>query len=152
MGQPQSEPAREQVGAAVMVMWFEPAFILASLALFLGMVALFVAWSMWRQSQRKLEAMSRLMRDLARSRDSYRKQIEEIQAANVGLGNKVDELYLQHDKLTEQQQELALKDPQGKLYSRATRMVQLGADIDEIMAECEVPRAEAELLITLHRK
>ncbi|WP_417614575.1 DUF2802 domain-containing protein [Oceanisphaera sp.] len=135
-----------------MVMWFEPAFILASLALFLGMVALFVAWSMWRQSQRKLEAMSRLMRDLARSRDSYRKQIEEIQAANVGLGNKVDELYLQHDKLTEQQQELALKDPQGKLYSRATRMVQLGADIDEIMAECEVPRAEAELLITLHRK
>lgn len=134
------------------VMWFEPAFILALMALLMGMVALFVAWSMWRQSQRKLEAMSRLMRELTRTRDSYRKQIEELQAANIGMGNKVSELYRQHDKLTEQQQELALKDPQGKLYSRATRMVQLGADIDEIMAECEMPRAEAELLISLHRK
>lgn len=136
------------------VMWFEPAFILAlaALALVIGVIALFVAWSMWRQSQRKLEAMSRLMRELTRTRDSYRKQIEELQAANIGMGNKVGELYRQQDKLSEQQQELALKDPQGKLYSRATRMVQLGADIDEIMAECEMPRAEAELLITLHRQ
>ncbi|MBU3825045.1 MAG: DUF2802 domain-containing protein [Candidatus Oceanisphaera merdipullorum] len=135
-------------------MWFEPAFILAlaALALVIGVIALFVAWSMWRQSQRKLEAMSRLMRELTRTRDSYRKQIEELQAANIGMGNKVGELYRQQDKLSEQQQELALKDPQGKLYSRATRMVQLGADIDEIMAECEMPRAEAELLITLHRQ
>lgn len=133
-------------------MWLEPAFILASAALLLGAVSLFVAWSVWRQSQRKLEAMSRLMRELTRTRDSYRKQIEELQAANIGMGSKVGELYRKQDKLTEQQQELALKDPQGKLYSRATRMVQLGADIDEIMAECEMPRAEAELLITLHRK
>ncbi|WP_319781804.1 DUF2802 domain-containing protein [Oceanisphaera sp. IT1-181] len=133
-------------------MWFEPAFILAALALVVGIVALFVAWSMWRQSQRKLEAMSRLMRELTRTRESYRKQIEELQAANIGMGNKMGELYRQQDKLSEQQQELALKDPQGKLYSRATRMVQLGADIDEIMAECEMPRAEAELLITLHRQ
>lgn len=133
-------------------MWFEPAFILAAVALLLGLVALIVSWSLWRQSQRKLEAMSRLMRELTRTRDSYRKQIEELQAANIGMGNKVGQLYQQQSKLSEQQQELALKDPQGKLYSRATRMVQLGADIDEIMAECEMPRAEAELLISLHRK
>lgn len=126
--------------------------MLAALALLFSLIALFVAWSIWRQSQRKLDAMSRLMRELTRTRDSYRKQIEELQAANIGMGNKVGELYRQQDKLNEQQQELALKDPQGKLYSRATRMVQLGADIDEIMAECDMPRAEAELLISLHRK
>lgn len=133
-------------------MWLEPAFILACVALLVGGISLFVAWSMWRQSQRKLDAMSRLMRELTRTRDSYRKQIDELQAANIGMGNKVGELYRKHDKLTEQQQELALKDPQGRLYSRATRMVQLGAGIDEVMAECEMPRAEAELLISLHRK
>lgn len=133
-------------------MWLQPAFILAMLALMLAMIALLVSWSMWRQSQRKLEAMSRLMRELTRTRDSYRKQIEELQAANIGLGNKVTELHRQLGQLSEQQQELALKDPQGKLYSRATRMVQLGADIDEIMAECDMPRAEAELLLSLHRK
>ncbi|MFP2770576.1 DUF2802 domain-containing protein [Oceanisphaera sp. KMM 10153] len=133
-------------------MWLQPAFILAIVALMLAMTALLVSWSMWRQSQRKLEAMSRLMRELTRTRDSYRKQIEELQAANIGLGNKVSDLHRQQGQLSEQQQELALKDPQGKLYSRATRMVQLGADIDEIMAECEMPRAEAELLISLHRQ
>ncbi|MCT7655273.1 DUF2802 domain-containing protein [Oceanimonas sp. NS1] len=31
-------------------------------------------------------------------------------------------------------------------------MVQLGADVEEIMAECEMPRAEAELLLSLHRQ
>ncbi|MBM7456589.1 HAMP domain-containing protein [Oceanisphaera litoralis] len=133
-------------------MWLQPAFILATVALMLAAVALLVSWSMWRHSQRKLEAMSRLMRELTRTRDSYRKQIEELQAANIGLGNKVSDLHRLQGQLSEQQQELALKDPQGRLYSRATRMVQLGADIDEIMAECEMPRAEAELLISLHRK
>lgn len=133
-------------------MWLEPAFMLAMLALLVGMSALFVSWSMWRRSQRKLDAMSRLMRELTRTRDSYRKQIDELQAANIGLGNKMSDLYHKQDRLSEQQQELALKDPQGKLYSRATRMVQLGAGIEEVMAECEMPRAEAELLISLHGK
>ncbi|MHA6963382.1 DUF2802 domain-containing protein [Zobellella denitrificans] len=118
----------------------------------LAMVALLVAWMMWRLCQRKLDAMSRLMRELTRTRDSYRKQLEELQAANIGMGNKVTELGRQLGQLHEQQQELALKDPQGKLYSRAARMVQLGADVEEIMAECEMPRAEAELLLSLHRK
>lgn len=133
-------------------MWWEPAFILAMLALMLAMVALLVAWMMWRLCQRKLEAMSRLMRELTRTRDSYRKQLEELQAANIGLGKKVTELGRHLGILNERQQELALKDPQSKLYSRAARMVQLGADVEEIMAECEMPRAEAELLLSLHRK
>lgn len=44
---------------------------------------------------------------------------------------------------------MVLQDPDGRLYSRAARMVELGADIDEVMAECEIPKAEAELLISL---
>ena len=31
-------------------------------------------------------------------------------------------------------------------------MIELGADIEEVMRECELPRAEAELLFTLHQK
>ncbi|AEY02400.1 hypothetical protein GU3_13235 [Oceanimonas sp. GK1] len=130
----------------------ETALILAVMALVLAMAAMGLAWMMWRRSQRKLEAMSTLMRELSRSRDSYRKQLEELQAANIGLGKKLTELGRQQLSLREQQQELALKDPQSKLYSRAARMVQLGADIEEIMAECDMPRAEAELLLSLHRQ
>ncbi|MDV2856469.1 MULTISPECIES: DUF2802 domain-containing protein [Oceanimonas] len=130
----------------------ELALILAVLGLVMALAAIGLAWMMWRRSQRKLDAMSTLMRELARSRDSYRKQLEELQTANIGMGKKLNELGRYIAALREQQQELALKDPQSKLYSRAARMVQLGAGIEEIMAECEMPRAEAELLLSLHRQ
>ncbi|OYD25934.1 DUF2802 domain-containing protein [Oceanimonas baumannii] len=130
----------------------ETALLLALLALVMALAAIGIAWMMWRRSQRKLEAMSTLMRELARNRDSYRKQLEELQTANIGMGKKLNELGRYLAALREQQQELALKDPQSKLYSRAARMVQLGADIEEIMAECDMPRAEAELLLSLHRR
>ena len=55
-------------------------------------------------------------------------------------------------ELQEQQQALALSDPESKIYSRAVKMVELGADLEEIIRECELPRAEAELLFNLHRQ
>jgi hypothetical protein len=47
---------------------------------------------------------------------------------------------------------MQLFDPESKLYNRAMKMVQLGAGLEEIMLECELPRAEAELLLNLHRQ
>ena len=60
----------------------------------------------------------------------------------------------QHDamqKIQDSQQELTLQDPERRLYSRAAKMVELGADLDEVMSECELPQAEAELLISLRK-
>ena len=56
------------------------------------------------------------------------------------------------EQISEHQQKLQLFDPESKLYNRAMKMVQLGAGLDEIMQECELPRAEAELLLNLHRQ
>jgi hypothetical protein len=56
------------------------------------------------------------------------------------------------EQISEHQQQIQLFDPESKLYSRAMKMVQLGAGLDEIIRECELPRAEAELLISLHRQ
>lgn len=44
------------------------------------------------------------------------------------------------------------KQPQDKLYSRASKLVALGADVEEIMRDCDIPRAEAEMLIAVHTK
>lgn len=43
------------------------------------------------------------------------------------------------------------QQPQDKLYSRAFKLVELGADIDEIVRECDIPRAEAEMLMSVHK-
>ena len=37
------------------------------------------------------------------------------------------------------------------LIENAVKMVELGAGIEEIMQECELPKAEAELLLSLHK-
>jgi len=57
---------------------------------------------------------------------------------------------IQH--LNERITELEQVDNDGRLYSRASKMVKLGADINELIEECELPKAEAELMMSLQNK
>ncbi|MDA8621176.1 DUF2802 domain-containing protein [Psychrosphaera sp.] len=38
------------------------------------------------------------------------------------------------------------------LYTRAKKMIELGAEMDEVIQECEISRAEAELLIAMQKQ
>ena len=53
-----------------------------------------------------------------------------------------------HENITQIQQQ----QPEDKLYSRAQKMVKLGADVDELVKECDLPYAEAEILIAMHKR
>ncbi len=44
------------------------------------------------------------------------------------------------------------QQPEDKLYSRAQKMVKLGADVNELMVVCQLPRIEAEMLIAMHKR
>jgi chromosome segregation ATPase len=48
--------------------------------------------------------------------------------------------------------QLLRQQPEDKLYSRAQKLVELGADVEEIMRECDIPRPEAEMLLAVHRQ
>ncbi|WP_114786746.1 DUF2802 domain-containing protein [Vibrio tetraodonis] len=80
------------------------------------------------------------------------KQLLEVRSVVVGLGQRVSEQQdiIQH--LNERIAELEQEDGDGRLYSRATKMVQLGADVNELIQECELPKAEAELMLSLQKK
>jgi predicted PurR-regulated permease PerM len=43
------------------------------------------------------------------------------------------------------------QQPEDKLYSRALKLASLGADLDEISQSCEIPLAEAEMLLAVHQ-
>lgn len=43
------------------------------------------------------------------------------------------------------------QQPEDKLYSRALKLAQKGADLEEIVKECELPQAEAEMLLSLYQ-
>lgn len=49
------------------------------------------------------------------------------------------------------QSDMSSESVEQKLYGRAKKMIEMGADINELVAECEIPRAEAELLISLYK-
>lgn len=125
------------------------ALALAGLALCLAMMALAFAWVGASRNKRKLQAMELLLKELLKARDSARKQLNELHSSALGTGQKLGELEKGIVAVAERQQELVLQDPDSRLYSRAARMVELGAGLDEVMAECEIPKAEAELLISL---
>lgn len=55
-------------------------------------------------------------------------------------------------QMENQLREVKTQDPSMRLYSRAAELVKSGADVNEIMQACDLPRAEAELLISMHRK
>lgn len=104
-----------------------------------------------RQEQ-KLASFELLTKRVVKSNDSLRKQLVEIHAANYGMVNRLTELEAAIEKAVTRQDEIFSQDSDSKLYSRAVKMVGLGADIEEVMRECELPRAEAQLLYTLHGK
>ncbi|XPF96151.1 DUF2802 domain-containing protein [Colwellia sp. RE-S-Sl-9] len=49
-------------------------------------------------------------------------------------------------------QQVQSQQPEDKLYSRAFKMIELGADAAELIKECDIPRAEADILIAIHQK
>lgn len=93
--------------------------------------------------------------------------LNELKMATRGISDKVISLQNREVpdsvspeellELKEQMVELNAKlhamesaDPASKLYTKASKLVAGGATIEDIMQECDLPRAEAELMMSLH--
>ena len=136
-----------------------------AIVIFLLLVLLF--WLLLRQHNAGSSQLATLQQLEQNSQQlvSAQSEIEELRAGIIGVGqrvltldqrvlsleNELQQLQSAYTELAEQQQALSLTDPESKIYTRAMKMVQLGADLEEIMRECELPRAEAELLFNLHQ-
>ncbi|MCU8082702.1 DUF2802 domain-containing protein [Shewanella sp. SM23] len=100
----------------------------------------------------KVDALTVLVKEGDRQRESFKRELQEIRSGTIGVGRRVIELEKRILQQSERIEETTQQDPQAKLYTRAMKMVALGAGVDELIKECELPKAEAELLIRLHRK
>lgn len=79
-------------------------------------------------------------------------ELHEIRSGNIGLGNKVKELISTIEMTQVKQEELATQDPQSRFYNQAAKLVANGATMEDVMRECDIPKAEVELLFSLHQK
>ncbi|MGG2341674.1 DUF2802 domain-containing protein [Aeromonas veronii] len=120
-------------------------------ALGVSLIALAFASYIWFKSKRSKQESEASVATLQGQLESLRKQMMELHTGAIGMGQCLQSVEGAMQQVNERQQELTMQDPERRLYSRAAKMVELGADLDEVMSECELPKAEAELLISLRK-
>jgi len=79
------------------------------------------------------------------------KATEDIQVSKQ-MEHRVKVLSESQDQFNSALEQLQAQQPQDKLYTRAYKLAALGADTEEIMTECELPRAEVEMLLSVYHQ
>jgi peptidoglycan hydrolase CwlO-like protein len=93
-----------------------------------------------------------LLSELRKKTNNLSEEIHEIRSGNHGVITRVKELVKQVDTLQLVQQNSVEQDSQSRFYSKGAKLISQGASLDDVMRECDMPVAEAELLFNLHNK
>lgn len=125
---------------------------IAIAALGIGLISLALIIALKNKQSAELNAVSQQLKDTSEQTHILRSEISELRTGLLSIGKRVLEVEQQNEELVQQQAAQKYDDPDAKIYSRAVKMVELGADLDEVIRECELPRAEAELLFSLHKQ
>jgi len=104
------------------------------------------------QSHKNQKFLKQQLAEAIAQTEILRSEIAEFRSGLMSIGKRLLACENFAKDLAQQQAAQKYDDPDAKIYSRAVKMIELGADLDEIMRECEIPRAEAELLLSLHQK
>ncbi|KAA1154589.1 MULTISPECIES: DUF2802 domain-containing protein [unclassified Pseudoalteromonas] len=121
-------------------------------ALAVGLISLALIIALKNKQANEINAVSQQLKDSSEQTHILRSEISELRTGLLSIGKRVLEVEQQNQDLMQQQAAQKYDDPDAKIYSRAVKMVELGADLDEVIRECELPRAEAELLFSLHKQ
>ncbi len=125
---------------------------IAIAALGIGLISLALIVALKNKQSVELNAVSQQLKDTSEQTHILRSEVSELRTGLLSIGKRVLEVEQQNQELMQQQAAQKYDDPDAKIYSRAVKMVELGADLDEVIRECELPRAEAELLFSLHKQ
>ena len=117
-----------------------------------GLFSLLLIVMFKKRYANELGAQLQQFKDSSEQINILRSEVSELRTGLMSIGKRVLEVEQQNQELIQQQAAQKYDDPDAKIYSRAVKMVELGADLDEVIRECEIPRAEAELLFSLHKQ
>jgi hypothetical protein len=115
-----------------------------SAALLLTGAALIVLWLQVRGLRRALA-----LRDAAIG--GVKNDVAALCAGAVGVGERQTRLEQRFEQLRTRQQEIELQEPEARPYAQAIRLVQNGAQVEDVISACGLTRSEAELVVMLHR-
>lgn len=110
-----------------------------------------------------VESVASVVRILQGNSKTQEEKLFELTSAVSGMSDKLQQLSRQNKeqdaslhedikKLQDKLQEVESADPGARMYTKAAKLVASGATLEDVMQECDLPRAEAELLMNLHTK
>jgi predicted PurR-regulated permease PerM len=121
-----------------------------------GLTGLIVLFKRFKTQLETIVSQSHSLSDLSKKVNNLSEETHEIRSGNYGVISRVKELVQQVDDLQTAQQNLVEnlveQDPQSRFYSKGAKLISQGASLEDVMRECDMPAAEAELLFNLHNK
>lgn len=112
--------------------------------------------SQYQTQELILNNLQRVNEQLHFEIEKLQKQYDQITTENIQVSKQLEHrIKTLQTHINSQQDTLSqLQTDQGddKFYTRAIKLAKKGADIEEIVTECELPYAEVEMLISVYQK
>ncbi|GGW73817.1 DUF2802 domain-containing protein [Alteromonas halophila] len=116
-----------------------------------GVLAIVLLHQRLRKTRQELENATISLVSLKEAVNALQHQQNEDQTRVVVVTRHLSTIEEKQTELETQIRDVKLQDPSMRLYQRAAELVKQGASMEEVMEACDIPRAEAEMLITVHR-
>lgn len=100
-------------------------------------------------SQRQIRALRTQLKERC---DTLGRELHATGSGSMGMGHRVVACERKLHELSSTLDEMRQNDPLRISYDEASRLVELGADIEDLMNTCGISRPEAELVSALRRK
>ncbi len=118
--------------------------VIASVALVVGLVALVFAY--FKNTQLQLQ-----INEQQNSLYALQSDVSAMCSGAVNLGEHLAHLEQRANLLTRRQDQLEMKEPATQSYRQASKMMNKGAELEEVIADCGIARGEAELVALAQR-
>lgn len=97
-------------------------------------------------------SMSKQTAKYSESVKAINQELQAVSNGSMGVGRKLMLIEKQMAEMKNSQEEMLRNDPNRVSYTEATRLVELGADVEDLMNSCGISRPEAELVTALSHK
>lgn len=117
-------------------------YLLLSLVAGGALIAVYVLFRRVQHQERRHQALINVLRN----------EIHAMTNSSIGMGRRLIEVEQKLNLTADKQLELENRDPGVLAYNQAARLMEMGANVDDLVQNCGIGRPEAELMALLHQE
>ncbi|MEP4891063.1 MAG: DUF2802 domain-containing protein [Aliiglaciecola sp.] len=134
-----------------MLTWQLTAIVMVCFFIIVTAVVSYVFSLRNKKNGQRIDELQLQIQQLQQQLSYSQEELHEVRSGAMGVAAKVKDLVVKIGLMQDKLEEIEFLDPDTKLYSQAAKMADAGASVEELMRECELPRAEAELLLAVKK-